>query len=80
MRETDARSLAVDVSAFWAGRVENWPGWVEFCIEHIRDICFQMSPRNKNLVSHTVYMYLEIFVLKLRILTKQIPDETMESG
>ena len=30
-------------SAFWAGRVENWPGRVEFRIEHIRDICFRAS-------------------------------------
>ena len=24
-------------------QVESWPGWVEFCIEHIRDICFWTS-------------------------------------
>ena len=27
-----------NASAFWAGQVENWPGRVEFCIEHMRDI------------------------------------------
>ena len=30
-----------NVSAFWAGQVENWPGRVEFCIEHIKDTCFR---------------------------------------
>ena len=30
-------------SAFWAGRVENWLGQVEFCIEHISDIRFRAS-------------------------------------
>ena len=46
MRETNACPLA-NASAFWAGRVENWSGHVEFCIEHIRGECC------KNLVSHT---------------------------
>ena len=34
-----------NVSTFWAGQRENWPGRVEFCIEHIpvRDICFRAS-------------------------------------
>ena len=41
VRETYARPL--NASTFWAGRVENWPGQVEFCIEHIRDICFRAS-------------------------------------
>ena len=35
LRETNAGPL-YNVSAFWAG-------WVEFCIEHIRDICFCAS-------------------------------------
>ena len=42
VRETNARPLA-NVSAFWAGREENWPVWVEFCIEHIWHICFRAS-------------------------------------
>ena len=42
VRETSARPLA-NGSAFWAGQVENWPGQVEFCIEHIRDIYFWAS-------------------------------------
>ena len=37
VRETNAHTLTI--CAFWAGRVENWPGCVEFCIEHIRDEC-----------------------------------------
>ena len=28
---------------FLAWRVENWPVWVKFCIEHTRDICFRTS-------------------------------------
>ena len=35
VRETNAPPLTNNASAFWAGRVENCPGWVEFCIEHI---------------------------------------------
>ena len=42
VRETNTRPLT-NVSAFWAGQVENRPGWVEFYIEHIRVICFQAS-------------------------------------
>ena len=42
VRETNARPLA-NARAFWAGRVENWPGQVKFCIEHITSICFQVS-------------------------------------
>ena len=42
VRETDTCPLA-NASAFWAGRVENWPGQVEFYIEHIWDICFRAS-------------------------------------
>ena len=42
VRETYPRPLAI-ANTFWAGQVENWPGWVEFCIEHIRDICFRAS-------------------------------------
>ena len=42
VRETNARPVA-NASAFWAGRVENWPGQVEFCIEHIRNICLRAS-------------------------------------
>ena len=42
VRETNARPLA-NVSAFWAGRVENWPGQVEFCVKHVKDFCFQAS-------------------------------------
>ena len=42
MKETNARPLA-NASVFWAGRVENWPGQLEFYIEHIRDICFRAS-------------------------------------
>ena len=40
--ERNARPLA-NVSAFWAGQVENWPEQVEFCIENIKDICFWAS-------------------------------------
>ena len=47
VRATNARPLA-NASAFWAGRVENWPGRVDFCMEHIRDTCFRVS------ASHTV--------------------------
>ena len=43
VRETNAHLLAI-VSSFWDERVENWPRWVELCIEHIRDICFRVSP------------------------------------
>ena len=32
-----------NASAFWAGQVENWPGQVEFCIEHIKNVCRQAS-------------------------------------
>ena len=39
VRETNTRPLA-NASAFWAGQVENCPGRVKFCIEHIRGICF----------------------------------------
>ena len=42
VREINARPLTKE-SAFWAGQVENWPGQVEFCKEHIRDICFRAS-------------------------------------
>ena len=35
VRETNARPLA-NASAFWAGRVENRPGRVDFCIEHFQ--------------------------------------------
>ena len=42
VRETNARLIA-NARAFWAGQVENWPGQVEFCIEHIRDIRFRVS-------------------------------------
>ena len=42
VRETNAHPLA-NVSAFWAGQAENWPGQVEFCIEHIRETCFGAS-------------------------------------
>ena len=42
VRETNA-SLLTNARAYWAGRVENWPGQVEFYIEHITDICFQTS-------------------------------------
>ena len=27
--------MLVSASKFWAGWVENWLGWVEFCIENI---------------------------------------------
>ena len=40
VRETNDHPL-VNASAFWAGWVENWPGQVEFCIKHIRGICFR---------------------------------------
>ena len=39
--ETNARPIA-SVNKSWARQVENWPGEVEFYIEHIRDICFQV--------------------------------------
>ena len=42
VRETNAHPL-VNVSVFWAGRVENCPGREEFCLEHIRDICLRAS-------------------------------------
>ena len=42
-RETNTHPL-LNLSAFWAGRVANWPGRVEFCVEYIKDICFQASP------------------------------------
>ena len=42
VRQTIARPLA-NASAFWAGRVENWPGQVKFCIEYITSICFRAS-------------------------------------
>ena len=42
VRETNAHPLA-SVSKFWAGWVENWPGQVEFYIEHTRVICFQAN-------------------------------------
>ena len=42
LRETNAGPL-YNVSAFWAGWVENWSGQVEFRIELIRDICFCAS-------------------------------------
>ena len=44
-------------STFWAGSVENWPGRVEFCIEHIRDICF-LGECPQNLISHTAFQAL----------------------
>ena len=51
MRETNACPLAI-MSAFLAGLVENFPGQVEFCIKHIKNISFRCTyPRN--LVSHT---------------------------
>ena len=42
MREINARQLAKE-GAFRAWQVENWPGWVEFCIDHIKDICLRES-------------------------------------
>ena len=42
VRETNAPSLS-NVSAFWAGRVENWPRLVKFSIEHIKDIYLRVS-------------------------------------
>ena len=50
VRETNARLLA-NASAFWAGLVENWPGQVKFCIEHIKNICLRAST-TEMLVSH----------------------------
>ena len=43
-----------NVSAFWAGWVENWLGQVVFCVEHTlyMDICFRASA-SKIQVSHT---------------------------
>ena len=38
-RETNARPLT-NASALWDRNVENWPGQVEFCIEHIKDTFF----------------------------------------
>ena len=38
-----------NASAFRAGQVENWPGWVKFCIQHIKDICFQVSSYTVNI-------------------------------
>ena len=35
--------MLTNASALRAGRVENWPGQVEFCVEHIKDFCFQAS-------------------------------------
>ena len=42
VRETNTRPLA-NASTFPAGRVENWPGQVEACIEQIRDLTFRAS-------------------------------------
>ena len=43
-----------DASAFSAGQIENWHGWVELCVEHIEDICFGATACLKKLVSLTV--------------------------
>ena len=43
VRETNARPLA-NVSALWAGQVENWPGRVEFCIEHKEHLFWASNP------------------------------------
>ena len=40
-----------NTSAFWSEQVENWPGQVEFCVEH-KDHIFS-SKWSRNLVSHT---------------------------
>ena len=42
VRETNT-CLILNVSKFWAGQVENWPGPVDFYIEHVRDILFWES-------------------------------------
>ena len=54
MRETNARPLT-NTSAISAGWAENWPRQVEFCIKHIRDVCFFYEYPRK-LVSHTEIM------------------------
>ena len=43
--ETNDRPLT-NVSAFWAAWMENWPGQVKFCIEHIMPICFWASAQH----------------------------------
>ena len=40
VRDTNAHQCECILSS---GQVENWPGKVEFCIEHMRDICFWAS-------------------------------------
>ena len=67
-----------NVSAFWAGQVENWPGRVEFCIEHIKDTC------SRNLVSHTgsfpvqeLKTHLEIKCVFISVITIWISSENI---
>ena len=43
---------------FELGEYKNWPGRVEFCIEHIRDICFRASAQK--IVSHTIIVMQNI--------------------
>ena len=33
-KSSPGKLTLANASAFWAGRVENWLGQVEFCIEH----------------------------------------------
>ena len=51
VRETNTRPLA-NANAFWTGWVENWPGWVEFCIEHIYKGHLFSGKCSINLFSH----------------------------
>ena len=43
---------------FELGEYKNWPGRVEFCIEHIRDICLRASAQK--IVSHTIIVMQNI--------------------
>ena len=42
LRETNT-PLLESASKFWAGQVENRPGWLAFYTEYIKDIWFQTS-------------------------------------
>ena len=57
VREINARPLA-NANAFWAGGVENWPGQVDFCIEHTRDICFRVSVPKILFFPHWYIVYI----------------------
>ena len=75
VRETNTRPLTTASCIFFAGQVANWPGWVEICIEHIKDIYFRASApeiyfparyvwSQKNPGWNFVYILAEIFRAK----------------